>query len=461
MLENSNIATGATLWQSFVDVLFLTNYSTRLVVISVTILGAASGLIGVFLLLRRRSLMADTLSHATLPGIAVAFLIMTSLGGSGKWLPGLLLGATLTGLLGVWIMESVLRSTHLNEDTVLAVVLSVFFGAGIALLGIIQSLPGAAAAGLESFIYGKVASMVFSDFVLISLASLICLLIGLLLFKEFGLLAFDRSYAEVRGWPTATLDLLLAGLMTGVVVVGLQAAGLILVLALLITPAAAARFWSDRLPFMAALAIGFGALSGWLGASISALFPGLPAGALIVLVAASLFLISLIAAPTRGVFPRWLCARRLQRRVNRQHLLRAMYELAECTTQNVDRVHNEPLARVHLLAKRSWRPEQLRRILRVETKRGHIQEVDGDKLQLTESGFGEAARVTRNHRLWEAYLMKHAAIAPSHVDRDADLVEHVLDAELVRELEEALKERGAWVPPLASPHSFPAYGGKP
>ncbi|MBK1832946.1 iron chelate uptake ABC transporter family permease subunit [Roseibacillus ishigakijimensis] len=444
----------------FWDILTLRNYNTRVVVLSTTILGVAAGLVGSFLLLRKRSLMGDALSHATLPGIALAFALMTSWGLDGKSLPALLAGATLSGVLGVLLMLAIQRTTRLRDDVSMGLVLSVFFGLGVALLAMVQKLPNASAAGLESFIYGQSASIVWNDFLLIAAVSLLITLTTLLLFKEFTLLCFDDGFAASQGWPALLLDIALLALVTAVTVIGLQSVGLILIIAFLITPPTTARFWTERLSHLAVLSGLFGALSGWLGASLSAAYANLPAGALIVLAAALLFLLSMIFAPARGVLPRFLRQRRLRQKVARQHVLRAAYEILEsqCTHEQDPAgghlVTNAPFPFSALLAKRTWSPHTLQKILRSEQRREHLTRRPEGTILLSEAGFGEAARVTRNHRLWEAYLVTHADIAPNHVDRDADMVEHVLEADLVRELERVLRDRDAWVAMPTSPHEI-------
>ena len=446
-------------WADFWEILTLRNYNTRLVILATTTLGAATGLVGSFLLLRKRSLVGDTLSHATLPGIVIAFAFMTTLGFNGKSLPGLLTGATLSGLLGVLTMLAIRRTTKLRDDVAMGIVLSVFFGFGIALRSMVQDLPGTQAAGLDSFIYGQPSSLILADFLLIACIALVAILLTSILFKEFTILCFDDSFASSQGWPTLALDIILLILVTAVTVIGLQAVGLILIIAFLVTPPAAARFWTDKLTHLSILASLFGALSGWLGSSLSATQPNLPTGALIVLATATIFLLSLIFAPARGALPRHLRHRRLRRKVARQHLLRAAYEILELQSQKASsknsaqhEVQNRAFPFPLLLAKRSWQPRELNQIIRAEKHREHITRHPDNTLLLSEAGFGEAARVTRNHRLWEAYLVTHAEIAPSHVDRDADMVEHVLEPELVSELERVLRDKEAWVPMPPSPH---------
>lgn len=426
-------------WQLLFEVLRLENYNTRLVVFSTALLGMASGVIGSFLLLRKRSLMGDVLSHATLPGVGIAFAVLVALGFTGKELGGLWLGATIFGVLGVLAVNGIKKHSLLPEDAAMGIVLSVFFGAGIVVLSVVQRMPGANAAGLESFLYGKTASLVWNDFIMISVAAFVSQGVVFLFFKELKILCFDEHFTDSLGFSPKTLEVILLSLVVLVIVAGLQSVGLILVIALLVIPAAAARFWTNDLKKMIVFSACFGVASGWFGGIASALFSDLPAGAVIVLCAAALFLFSMFFAPARGIIPREFKRLELIRKVDCQHLLRAVYELLE-NKQNLKNeiIQNLQIDFSSLLKKRSWSPKKLQSIIRKE--KAFIQNFDGGHLQLSESGFAKAARITRNHRLWELYLVKYADIAPSHVDRDADMIEHILDAELVARLENELNK---------------------
>ncbi len=437
-------------WELLRDTLLLEYHNTRLVVLGVAALGATAGLVGSFLLLRKQSLLGDALSHATLPGIGIAFAIMTALGFSGKSLPGLLLGATITGLLGVLLVLAIRSTTRLKDDAAMGIVLSVFFGLGVAILKMTEKIPGVSAAGLEGFIYGKTASMVWSDLFLIIGVLAVTTTITICLLKELTLLCFDANFASTQGWPVLVLDIILMALVTAVTVVGLQAVGLILIIAFLITPPTAARFWTNRLGSMLFLSAIIGAISGWLGASISALYSNLPAGAIIVITAAVIFLVSMIFGTARGVLPRYLRHLKLQKKVGRQHLLRATYEILENSQDNTP-LKNLPIAMGLLRKHRYWAKGELSKLIRQARAEDHIERQPSGELRLSESGFGEASRITRNHRLWELYLIRHADIAPSHVDRDADMVEHLLGAEIVHQLEAELELSK---PTIESPHAI-------
>ena len=410
-----------------------------MVVGGTVLLGLAAGVVGSFTLLRKRALLGDALSHATLPGIAIAFLLGTAvLGLDAKSLPLLLAGAVASGVLGLAVVLVFRRYTRLKEDAVLGCVLSVFFGAGICLLTLVQQMGSGSAAGLESFIYGKTASMVPQDVTLIGIAAVAVIVACGLLFKELRLLCFDPAYAQSQGWPVLALDVALMGMVTAVTVVGLQAVGLILVIAMLIIPAAAARFWSDRALPMTVLAGGIGALCGGLGSVVSGLAEDLPSGALIVLVATTVFALSMAFGRARGVVPRWLRSRRVARRIGRQHLLRAAYEVLEADPRRGSL--REAVTLEELLPRRSWTPRRLRRLAHSAEATGRAT-FHGDAVRLSHRGIEDARRVVRNHRLWETYLIHFADIAPTHVDREADAIEHVLGPEMIEELERLVAGR--------------------
>jgi manganese/zinc/iron transport system permease protein len=348
--------------------------------------------------------------------------------------------------------------TRLKEDAALGIVLSVFFGAGVAVLGVIQKMETGSAAGLESFIYGKTASMLASDAQLIGLAALVVAGVCGLLFKEFTLLCFDPAYAKSEGWPVFWLDLIMMALVVAVTVIGLQAVGLILIIALLIIPAAAARFWTDRLLRMVLISAWIGAISGLVGAAVSAVQPHLPAGGIIVVTAAGLFIFSMFFGTARGVLMRWTQHIRLSRTVARQNLLRAIFEWAERTGN--DPRANGPTHR-DLLAERAWSPIELKRAISRGERDGLVYEAADGTWRVTDIGWADAARTVRNHRLWEAYLINYADIAPSHVDRDADQIEHVLGRDMVVKLEALVAARPADVAVPPSPHAIGSRGEAP
>jgi manganese/zinc/iron transport system permease protein len=319
---------------------------------------------------------------------------------------------------------------------------------GMAILGLVQQMESGHAAGLESFIYGKTASMIASDAWLIGVSGLVCVAVATLFLKELKLLCFDEGFGASRGYSMLFLDTLLMALVVIVSIVGLQAVGLILMIALLVIPAASARFWTDEMRSLAIYSALLGALSSALGATASALFPRLPSGAMIVLVASSMFLFSMIVGSRRGILIRWLRRRSLNARIDRQHLLRAMFELAESSSKEDAKVSWRDL-----LKHRSWSALRLKSAIAVADKIGLVRQVDAHTYALTQAGVIEASRLVREHRLWEIYLINYAESAPSRVDRDADAIEHVLEPVLIAELERALADQvGIHSPVPPDPH---------
>jgi manganese/zinc/iron transport system permease protein len=452
-------------WQELVRVLTFRDYNTRVVIIGATLLGLAAGLVGTFLLLRKRALLSDTISHATLPGIAVAFIMMSLTLGHGKHLVGLIAGAALFAVIGTAAVMVIQKYTRLKEDAALGIVLSVFFGLGVALMGMATRMSTGNAAGLSSFIYGKTASMLFLDAMLIALAALGTIVLCILFFKEFSLICFDADYGATQGWPVHRLDFLMMTLVVVVTVIGLQAVGLILVVALLIIPAAAARFWTFSLGRMLLLSGLFGALSGMLGAGFSALMANLPAGAVIVLTASVMFIFSMIFGTARGVL-RLLAGRlKLRKRIMKENLLRDLFEWFECAFQDGRQGAPVPAGPdipgpgfKELMEQRAWSPRGLRRTISRLQASNHIV-LDGiHGITFTDRGAAAAKAVVRKHRLWEAYLISHADVATGMVDLSADRIEHVLDQEIIGQLEKLFPEVKSKAPPK-SPHTLKAARG--
>jgi manganese/zinc/iron transport system permease protein len=281
---------------------FQAGYNTTLVTVGSALLGANAGAIGTFVTLRRRALVSDAISHATLPGLVAAFIVMALATGDGRWLPGLMIGAVASAALGLWVVEWIGRNTRLDEDVAIGAVLSVFFGAGVVLLTVVQTLAEGGQAGLTGFLLGATAGMRLIEAQVIAVLAVVTGIAILLLRRPFTLVCFDPTFAAATGIDVRRTDLALVGLLLMVIVIGLQVAGLVLVVALAIIPAVAARFWTERVGTMTAVAALFGAVSGHVGAALSAAGPALPTGPLIVLTGAAIFVVSILFGPARGVF---------------------------------------------------------------------------------------------------------------------------------------------------------------
>ncbi|MCR9256402.1 MAG: metal ABC transporter permease [Alphaproteobacteria bacterium] len=297
-------------------------YNAAVVAIGAGLLGLAAGGAGAFIFLRKRALVSDAVSHATLPGVGLAFLLMVALGGDGRSLAGLILGSAVSAGIGLVLVDWITRKTRLGEDAAIGAILSVFFGAGIVLLTVIQNTSGGRQAGLESFLLGSTAGMLFDEAVMIAVAGGITAALVFAMRRPMTLVAFDPEFAAANGVHVQRTDLAMMGLALLVTVIGLKVVGLILIIALLIIPAVAARFWTERVGRMIWIASLIGGLSGFCGAALSSAFVALPAGPMIVLLCFALFTFSLLFSPGRGAFAALIARRRFQHRVHiRQGLL--------------------------------------------------------------------------------------------------------------------------------------------
>lgn len=410
------------------------------------LLGISSGVLGALALLRRRSLMGDVLAHAALPGIALAYLVVGT-----KHIGAFMLGAAAAGLLAVLCIHAITRYSRIKEDTALGLVLTVFFGFGIVLLTYIQKTPRGSQTGMDKFLFGQAASLVGTDVqVMVAVAAALCLL-TLLLFKEFKLLCFDPGFGRGLGFPMGLLDLLLMLLVVLAVVIGLQAVGVVLMAAMLIIPAAAARYWTERLERMVLLAGLFGGGAGALGTLLSQAAPRLPTGPLIVLAATAVFAVSLLLAPRRGLVPRAVQFLRLRARIARENAGRALYELAEAAGNPAAAFRLEDLHQ-----KAGGDRRALAGALAALQRAGRVR-AGGGRWSLTPAGLAWASGVVRQRRMWELFLMHEAELGQAPVDRDAADPAEALPGPVCRELERLLRLHG--LEPRLQPAA--AGGGEP
>ncbi|MFL1012393.1 iron chelate uptake ABC transporter family permease subunit [Flavisericum labens] len=313
--------------------LLFSDYTLRTITLGTAILGAVTGMLGSFAVLRKQSLLGDAISHAALPGIAIAFLISGT-----KDSNLLLLGALISGLIGTFWIRSIISKTHLKSDTALGLILSLFFGFGMLLLTFIQKQPNANQAGLDKYLFGQAATLVESDVWLMAIVTSICLLVLLLFWKEFKILLFDADYTKTLGFNTKFIDILITTFIVLAIVLGLQTVGVVLMSAMLLAPAAAARQWTNSLSTMVFLAAVFGAFSGVFGTAISASQNNLSTGPVIVIVAGVFVLFSFIFSPSRGLLFKQIRFIKNRRDLELHKTLAFMYRIAS-THDNISHPH--------------------------------------------------------------------------------------------------------------------------
>jgi manganese/zinc/iron transport system permease protein len=363
------------------DLIF--DYTLRTVALGAATLGIVSGTLGSYAVLRKQSLLGDAISHAALPGIALAFLL------TGSKAPLILvLGAAAAGWIGTLLVMRIVSTTRIKQDSALGLVLSVFFGFGLVLLTFIQRQPDATQAGLDKFLFGQAAALLARDVVTMAALGGIALLIMLAFWKEFKLLSFDPEYGASLGFPIRGLDILLTSLLVIAIVIGLQTVGVVLMSAMVVAPAAAARQWTDRLGVMVAFSGFFGALAGVSGAVISSSTARMPTGPTIVLCISAIVLLSMTLAPNRGLVWRWVREQRNRRRLRVEAVLLDLFALAS-QHDHLDHGHSAAALRA-MSAGQGGVEASLGELER----RGWIHQVGKDTWALTPAGHSEAQRLS-------------------------------------------------------------------
>lgn len=354
---------------------FFTDYTLRTITLGTAVLGAICGMLGSFAVLRKQSLLGDAISHASLPGIALAF-ILTGVKNDNL----ILIGALISGLVGTFWIKGIVKRTRLKTDTALGLILSLFFGLGMLLLTFIQKMPNANQAGLDKYLFGQAATLVEEDVWVMAIVTGISLIVVLLFWKELKLLLFDADYTKTLGFNTRFLDILITTFIVLAIVLGLQTVGVVLMSAMLLAPAAAARQWTNNLGMMIVLASIFGAFSGVFGTAISASQNNLSTGPVIVLVAATFVAFSFIFSPGRGLLFREIRVRRNRRELHLKKTLIFMYHIAK---------EHEPISHPHAIKILNNFQGYTRKTLTKLQEQQYIT-LEGNQWALTEKGFDEA-----------------------------------------------------------------------
>lgn len=364
------------------------DYTDAVVVVGATLLGLTAGALGVFAVLRERSLVGDALAHAALPGVCIAFLAT-----GAKDASTLLVGAAFAGLVGALLMVGIERTSRIRPDAAIGVVLSSFFSLGIVLLTYIASTDNANQAGLEKYLFGQAAGLLERDLVVMAALAVCSLTLVTLAFRPLKTTLFDPSFAGSVGLPVRVLEVLMTMLLVVAVIVGLRTVGAILMVAMLVAPAVAARQLVHRLSLVIPVAALIGAAVGVTGALISSRGE-LPTGPVIVLVAVGFVVLCVLAAPHRGVLWRARKLRAARRRT-----------LAESVLVDLETaIHAGPPPTAVELAQASGRPARALRAALRDLDRAGMLARDGDRLYLSEPGAAAAHAVLERRELWSAWL---------------------------------------------------------
>ncbi len=417
--------------------------SLRLALLGCMLLGLNCGVLGGFIIVRRMSLVGDTLSHAVLPGIALGFLWNME-----KDPVAILIGATLVGGLAMFVVSAITKTTRLKEDAAMGLVLSSFFAIGMCLFKMIERLPSGSKSGLDKFFFGQAAALTEGDVALMAATAGVTLLFVVLGYRGLLTLSFHRAYGESLGMPVGMLHHGMMLFTAFAVVTAMQAVGVVLVSAMLIIPAATASLLTDRMHRLLIYSALIGVGTAAFGAFLSFLGSNLPTGPFMVLSGAFLFTLAFLFSPRQGWLTRLWRHRSQRERIERENTLKAMY---------------------HLTERRDFREEGITLLELAETRREPLEQIrergqqlvhqhlatltdDGSMLHFTPAGLQKARAIVRNHRLWELYLTNIMQYGADHVHEDAEKIEHVLGEDMVRQLERQLAF------PQTDPHGKPIPG---
>lgn len=271
--------------------------SLQIVLLGVIILGICCGLLGSFLVIRQKALFSDALSHAVLPGIVIAFLWNME-----KNSFVLLIGAMISGLIGVLAITILKKTTILKEDSLLGLVLTGFYAIGICLLTMLQNIPVGHQSGLDKYLFGQAAALSWEDIKLMSFVTFLSILMIWIFYKELLVSSFDPEFAYSTGLKKYLLDELLLILVTLTIVISIKAVGVILVSAMLIIPASTAILLTNRLHKVIFLSIGIGLVSAILGTFLSFVTHNLPTGPFMVITGASIFILTFLMTQKKLIF---------------------------------------------------------------------------------------------------------------------------------------------------------------
>lgn len=420
---------------SFLTFFSFSDPNVRLVVLGMILISSSAAVVGTFAFLQKKALVGDAVAHALLPGIAIAFMLS---GSKNPWI--LIGGALISGWISLFLIEYLSHKTKLKSDASIALVLSVLFGLGILLLTHIQHSGVGNQSGLDKFLFGKAASITSDDLWAFGSVSILIIALTILFFKAFKLMSFNRDYAVTIGLPVKWLSFTLNTLLVLAIVAGIQAVGVVLMAALLIAPAAAARSWTNNLSTMIGISVVIGSLSAIVGSFISYTHANMPTGPWIVVALTFFTILSLLFAPQKGVLARVSQQKNNRKKILTENILKSFYHLTE--NREDPYVSFSPN---DIKAKRSFTDQELQLGLKLLVKKLFLIPSDAS-FKLSQSGFEDAKRVVRLHRLWEMYLTQRLNMKSDHIHPNAETIEHIITPELEKEL---IKELGQ---PLTDPH---------
>ena len=419
---------------TFADFITFQDPNVLYVVLGMLLINSSSALIGTFAFLRKRALIGDAVAHALLPGLCLGFILAGE-----KNIVYLMIGAFASGWLATYAIDLIVNRSKVKQDAAIGIVLSSFFGLGIVLLTYIQKNASVQHAGLDHFLFGQAAAINKSEIFAFTVILALIVLALFLFYKVFVVVAFNKDFAKSVGLPVRFIEFLITSLTVLAIASGIQALGVILMSALIITPGAAARLWTHKLRLILVLAVCFSIFSGVGGAYVSYSNSGMPTGPWVVVILSVFMFGSILIAPQKGMISRYIRSRKNRDKILHENILKAIYQWHE-----KQKLHENLSLKLHtadFISVRKFDTNDLISGLKKLIRKDFILK-DGETYYLTQSGMKESRRIVRLHRLWEQYLLKRTTIDTDHVHAGAEAIEHIISPELEKELEKELGIKG-------------------
>lgn len=438
--------------------LFFTDAVLRAPTIGCMLMCLTAALVGVIVFLQKQSLLGEALSHAAYPGVVIGVLVAAFFGFTDQNPSSTavltLCFAFLTALFGLYCIHFLVKRMKIRTDSALCFILSSFFGVGLTLASQVQFSYTALYRQIQTYIYGQAATMTDVHSYIYGFFSLIIILVICFFYRDLCVMTFDSDYAKSLGIKVKSINTLVFFLIALAVVMGIRSVGVVLMSAMLIAPAVAARQYTNKLYYMFPIAGLFGLISGFLGnyASVeinnvlARMYPGerliIPTGPMIVMISSLICLFSLFFAPERGWLLRLARMQKFRSRCILENLLKTIWRHCD--------LKNDLLISFNTIEKyQSFSPFYLRYLLFKLCRSGFLEKTNGDAYKLTNTGKLRAEKIIRLHRLWEVYLAGYLGVNVERVHRNAEEMEHILTPELERELTLLLKD------PKKDPHHQP------
>ena len=394
-----------------------------------------SAAIGTFTVLRKQSLTGDAIAHAVLPGLCIAFFLAEE-----KSNFFFMIGAAIAGWLALHVIQWLFSHTKLKQDAATGIVLTVFFGIGILLMTFIQQSGNGQQSGLDGFLLGKASAMLPEDLIPLSITCLFTIVGIHVLKKEFLIFLFDKDFAKMSGLPINVISFIINAMLIASIITGIIATGAILIGSVLIIPHAIARFWKNDFDGMYSMSVVSAIIATILGVLITIFTPNIPTGAMIVLMLSTLFVISALFAPKKGILGRLMRQRAFHKETMEDNILKYAYHFME---QNGALNPQLPSSALIPIAHIKQHVPEYKAFCSSLKAHGFIQKSESvNHLCLTKEGLLRGMKITRLHRLWEAYLLHAAKFDIDHVHDDAESIEHILTPELEKKIRETLGDPG-------------------